>query len=67
MERLLDGVLGVIEFLEFLTTPGGLVAGLWVSLYLFFIQILGLNILLAMLLPAIPAVDLYFLLKRLNF
>lgn len=56
-------ILGLLEFLEFWTTPMGLTVGLWLSLY-WCLQILGLNLLLSALLPAIVTLDLYFLLRQ---
>jgi hypothetical protein len=59
---MLQLLLGILEFLDFLTTPIGLAVSLWISFYCF-LQALGLNVLIAALLPAISFIELYFLLK----
>lgn len=60
-------LLGILELLEFLVSPIGLTVSLWVSFYLVLVQVLNFNILLAALVPAVPMIDLYFLLKRLEY
>lgn len=60
-------LLGILELLEFLASPIGLTVSLWVSFYLVLVQVLNFNILLAALVPAVPMIDLYFLLKRLEY
>ncbi len=60
-------ILGLLEFLEFLTTPFGFAGMLWIGLYVFLLQMLGLDALWASLLPVLPAADLYFLLKQFGY
>lgn len=60
-------LLSILELLEFLASPIGLTVSLWVSFYLVLVQVLNFNILLAALVPAVPMIDLYFLLKRLEY
>jgi len=60
-------VLVVLEVLEFLTTPFGFAGMLWIGLYFFLLQVFGMNVCWASLLPAFPAIDLYFLLKRFGY
>jgi hypothetical protein len=57
-------ILNFLEFLEFLATPLGIAASIWSCLYYFALQSLSLNVTLAILLPALLAVDLYFLLQQ---
>jgi hypothetical protein len=60
---MLQLLLSLLELLDFLTTPIGLALSLWMSFY-FCLQALGLNVLIAALLPAISFIELYFLLKQ---
>ncbi|NJL38529.1 MAG: hypothetical protein HC840_05400 [Leptolyngbyaceae cyanobacterium RM2_2_4] len=60
-------LLGILEFLEFLASPIGLAVGLWASFYFVLVQVLSFNVFLAVLMPAVPMIDLYFLLKRLEY
>ncbi|HEY9625477.1 MAG TPA: hypothetical protein V6C78_34475 [Crinalium sp.] len=57
-------LLNFLEFLEFLTTPLGIAVSVWGGFYYFALQSLNLSVTLAMLLPAILAVDLYFVLHQ---
>jgi hypothetical protein len=66
-ETMMGLLLGILEFLEFLVSPVGLTVSLWVSFYFVLVQVLSFNILLAALVPAVPMIDLYFLLKRLEY
>lgn len=59
-------LLGICEFLEFMTTPLGLAVSLWISFYYFAVQSLNCNVWLSALLPGVMAIDLYFVLKRLD-
>lgn len=65
MEWLLGGFLGFLELLEFLTTSQGLAAIFWILLH-FSLQLLGLEFWMSALVSAIPAIDLYILLMRLD-
>ena len=57
-------LLNFLEFLEFLTTPLAIAVSVWGGFYYFALQSLNLSVTLAMLLPAILAVDLYFVLQQ---
>ncbi|MBD2060177.1 hypothetical protein H6F88_29985 [Oculatella sp. FACHB-28] len=66
-ETMMGLLLAILEFLEFLASPVGLTVSLWISFYFVLVQVLSFNVLLAVLVPAIPMIDLYFLLKRLEY
>ncbi|MBD2460047.1 hypothetical protein H6G89_03220 [Oscillatoria sp. FACHB-1407] len=59
-------VLGILEFLEFVGSPLGLTASLWISFYYFAVQSLGCDPWVSALLPGIPAFNLYLYLKQLD-
>ena len=63
MKLLLD----LLDFVEFLVSPIGFAVALWLCLYSFSVQVLGLDVFWSILLPAFPAIDFYFLLQRVNF
>lgn len=59
-------LLEVLKFLEFLTSPIGVTASFWLSLYWLLVQGFEMNGLLAALLPGFVAIDLYFSLRQLG-
>jgi hypothetical protein len=66
-ETMMGLLLSILEFLEFLVSPVGLTVSLWVGFYFLLVQVFSFNVLLAALVPAVPMIDLYFLLKRLEY
>lgn len=63
---LLRSLLIFLEGVECLTSPAGLVVGLWISLYGLLLQISEINYAVAILLPALPMLNFYAVLKRLE-
>lgn len=57
-------LLVILEVLEFLTSPAGVITSLWMSLYFFLVNVLNYDVTLAAVIPIIPATDFYFWLKR---
>jgi hypothetical protein len=60
----LAGLLGVLEFLEFLTTPMGLAVSLGLSVYLFGLQTLELSFEIAAVSSGLVASNFYFVLQQ---
>ncbi|HEY9641214.1 MAG TPA: hypothetical protein V6C57_12070 [Coleofasciculaceae cyanobacterium] len=61
---LLRSLLVFLEFVECFSSPMGLVAGLWLSLYGALLQIPEISLAAAILLPALPMLAVYSLLKQ---
>jgi flagellar biosynthesis protein FliQ len=61
---LLRSLLVFLEIVEYLSSPVGLAAGLWISLYEALLQIPEINLAVAILLPALPMLVVYSLLKQ---
>jgi hypothetical protein len=57
-------LLVILDVLEFLTSPIGVMTSLWMSLYFFLVNVLNYDVALAAVIPMIPATDLYLWLKR---
>ncbi|NET36175.1 MAG: hypothetical protein F6K19_29815 [Cyanothece sp. SIO1E1] len=64
--QILGLLLNTLDFLEFLVSPSGLAASLWIILYLFLLQIMGLSLLTSMTLPAMLTIEIHFLLNQLD-
>jgi flagellar biosynthesis protein FliQ len=61
---LLRSLLVFLEIVEYLSSPVGLAAGLWISLYEALLQIPDINLAVAILLPVLPTLVVYSLLKQ---
>jgi hypothetical protein len=57
-------LLVILDILEFLTSPVGVITSLWMSLYFFLVNVLNYDVALAAVIPIIPATDFYLWLKR---
>jgi hypothetical protein len=61
---LLRSLLVFLEFVECCSSPLGLAAGLWLSLYSALLQVPEINLTAAILLPAVPLLAVYWLLQQ---